>query len=125
MYVFIHSADSVRASCMCQALAEELEADSKKCLLPKVYILTGVGARFFKIYEQHIFFPLVSAMKDICNIDWWVESWSCDSQGSLSKVLESGGTRRGHHTKICGQRYQEEGQHLQRAWGRDEFGELC
>lgn len=64
-------------------------------------------------------------MKGMCNIDWWVESWSCDSQGSLSKVLESGGTRRGHHTKICGQRCQEEGQHLQRAWGRDEFGELC
>lgn len=34
-------------------------------------------------------------------------------------------TRRNHHTKICGQRCQEEGQHLQRAWGRDEFGELC
>lgn len=53
-------------------------------------------------------------MKDMRNIDWWVESWSCDSQGSLSKVLTSGWTRRSHHTKICGQTCQEEGQHLQR-----------
>ena len=40
---------------MCQALAEELEAESKKCLLPRVYILIRVGARFFKICEQHKF----------------------------------------------------------------------
>lgn len=59
-------------------------------------------------------------MKDVYNIDWWVESWSCASQGSLSKVLPSGWTRRSHHTMICGQRCQE-GQHLQRAWGRDEL----